>query len=126
MSVNEKDVHIFTCKVIERCLTHVSQVVGKSVDSATIEGMPNNNLRRAHETCQALKRDKTIRIVKEHTMLKTSTSTTTNPNRATEASVTDCKSLIRKKPTSPLLNTKSDHQNKKFNEDSNDHRLVNT
>ena len=49
-------------------------------------------------------------------MLKISASTTTDPNRATETNVSDCKSLIRNKPTSPSSNAKSDHQNEKGNE----------
>ena len=62
--------------------------------------------------------------MKDHSMLKTNAGATTSPNRATEANDSDCKSLIRNKPTSPSSSTKSDHQNKKGNEDSNDHGLA--
>ena len=112
--------------MIACCLTHANRMVRTRIENANIEDMPNNNLRRTHEAHQSLTRDKTIHIVKEHSLLKASTTTTTNPNRATESNVSDCNSLIRNKPTSPSSNTKSDHQNEKGNEDSNNHRLAHT
>ena len=110
--------------MIIRHLTHVKHLAGKSIENETIEHMPNNNLMHAHATHQSLTRDKIIHILKEHSVLKTNTSTTTNPNRVTEANVSDCKSLFRSKSTSPSSNTKLDHQTKKCNEDSNNDGLV--
>ena len=86
--------------------------------------MPNNNLRHTYEMHQSLTRDKITHTAKECSMLKRSSSATTNPNRAPEAIVSDYKSLIRNKPTSLFSNTKSDHQNKKGIADSNEHGLV--
>ena len=80
--------------MIARHLTHLKHAVGKSVENGTIVVTQNNNLRLTHEMHQCLTRDEMIHIAKESIMLKTSSSTTTNPNRATEGNDSDCKSLI--------------------------------
>ena len=115
-SINKKDFCVGVHKMIARYLAHLKHVVGKSIENETIEDMPNNNLRHIHEMNQSLTRDKIIHIMEECSVLKTSTSTTINTNRATESNVSDCKSLIRNKPTSPSSKTKLDHENKKGND----------
>ena len=109
--------------MIARHLTHEKHVVGKSVENVTIENMLNNNLRHTHEMHQSLMKDKIIHIMKERSVLKARISATTSPNHANEANASDCKSLIRNEPRPPSSNTKSNNQNKKCNEDSNNHGL---
>ena len=64
MSINEKELRIDIREMIARCFTHAKHVMGKSVENATIEDMPNINLKHIHEMHQSLKRDKIICIVK--------------------------------------------------------------